>query len=382
MKTLSKFRGLLAGLALVLLLAACGKPEKDTSGPDAHDGHAHAGSSAGHADEDPHDHDAHGHEQEEHDDHGAQDGHDHAAGDTHAHGSEAEGDGDEHDEHDEHGHEEGEPDFAALGPEQASAAGIVLDTATVGVVDAGLLLSGNLVIDPRRLAQVRGRFAGLIRAMHKEVGDPVRRGETLATVESNESLTTYAVSAPIAGVVLERHANAGGVSGDDPLYTIGDVGALQAELKVFPSSVGLVQPGAEVTVLIGDAEIAGSISQILPALDPGTQARRVRVALTGTPPPGLTAGQFISARVKVGTDADHVVIPLAAVKQLGGEDVVFVPGESRGRAGFRARPVQLGERGRLRVVIRRGLKAGERYVADGAFLLKAEIAKNQAAHEH
>lgn len=323
----------------------------------------------------------HGTEADDHDEHGH--GSDEAGHDDHGHDAHGHGEEEEHGEEHGHGHgEEGEPDFAAMGAEQASAAGVVVDTAQIGVVDAGLLLSGNLVIDPQRMAQVRARFPGLIREMRKEVGDTVARGEALATVESNESLTSYSVTAPIGGVVLERHANRGDVSGDGPMYTIGDTGALQAELKVFPSSIALVHKDAPVTVLIGDTEISGTVTAILPALDTQTQARRVRVTLAGAPATGLTAGLFVSARLAIDTSADQIVIPMAAVKQLEGRDVVFVPGESGGKAGFRAREVVLGERGRLRVALRAGLEAGERYVADGAFLLKAEIGKNQAAHEH
>jgi membrane fusion protein, heavy metal efflux system len=375
------------GLAALLLglLQGCGDGPRDAApaaatarGDEAaHDGHGH----------DPHGHggSAAGHDEHGHDEHG---------GDAHGHGeqghgetAEAGGHGgeEEEDEHGHghgHGHEEGEPDFAAIGPEQAAAAGVIVSTAETGLVDAGLLLSGTLVIDPQRMARVRARFPGLVRAMRKEVGDAVAKGEALASIESNESLTVYTVASPIGGVVLERHVNTGDVGGEGPLYTIGDTGALQAELRVFPSSVSLVRPGAAATLLIGPSEVAGTISAILPELDARTQARRVRVVLDGMPPAGLAAGQFVSARIAAETPPGTVVIPLAAVKRLAGRDVVFVPGESRGRSGFRARPVTLGEHGRLRVAVRSGLAAGERYVSEGAFLLKAEIGKNQAAHEH
>lgn len=391
--TMTRFSSGLAAALLLALLQGCGSgtPDAPATAPaagdhgaagDAHDDHGHGTNEAAHED---HGHDAHGHDEaagDKHDDHGAEPTA-HAEGGHDDHGAEAPAGEAGHDEHGHGEHEEGEPDFAKLTDEQAQDNGVVLAEASPGMIDAGLLLTGTLVIDPKRMASVRGRFPGLVKTMRKEVGDTVAKGEAVATVESNESLTVYSVTAPIGGVVLERHVNAGDVSGDGPLYTIGDTGALQAELLVFPGSAALVKPGAMASIVIGTSEVEGTVTSILPGLDARTQARRARVTLTGAPPAGLAAGQFVNARIASGGTSGAVVVPLSAVKQLEGRDVVFVPGVStKGEPGFRAQPVVLGERGRLRVAIRSGLAAGDSFVTDGAFLLKAEIGKNMAAHEH
>lgn len=347
----------LTALVLLALLHGCGSdvPPATPSTPEPDHGAA----------ADAHDEHGHGSDEAAHDDHGKETGGE-----------------DEHDEHGHGDHEEGEPDFAKLSAEQAAAAGVVVLEASTGVVDAGLLLTGTLIIDPKRIASVRGRFPGLVREMRKEVGDSVFRGETLASVESNESLTVYSVSAPISGVVLERHSNVGDASGDGSLYTIADTGALQAELLVFPSSFSGIKLGDLASIIIGDSVVDGSVNAILPGLDARTQARRIRVTLDGIVPAGLAAGQFVSARIAPSVMPQTVVVPISAVKQMEGRDVVFVPDESAGKPGYRAKTVELGERGRLRVAIRSGLLAGERFVSEGAFLLKAEIGKNAAADEH
>ncbi len=378
--------GLAAAFFLIFLLQGCGSDTPTPATPaddhaaegDSHDDHGHEPKKAAPDDKGHADHDKSTSTKEA--EHGST-----AAGGHADHGAEAGSKEEGHDEHGEgeHEEEEGEPDFAALTTEQAQANGVKVAEASTGMIDAGLLLTGTLVIDPKRMASVRGRFPGLVKTMRKEVGDAVAKGEAVATVESNESLTVYSVTAPIAGVVLERHINAGDVAGEGPLYTIGDTGALQAEVVVFPGSAALVTPGATATIVIGDKEVAGTVTSLLPGLDARTQARRARITLTGAPPAGLAAGQFVNARIASGSASGAVVISLSAVKQLEGRDVVFVPGESKeGKPGFRAQPVVLGERGRLRVAIRSGLAAGDRFVTDGAFLLKAEIGKNSAAHEH
>ena len=57
---------------------------------------------------------------------------------------------------------------------------------------------------------------------------------------------------------------------------------------------------------------------------------------------------------------------------------MFIPEDE----GFRARSVVVGRRGIQFVEITEGLDAGEQYVSSGAFILKAEIGKNLAEHEH
>ena len=61
---------------------------------------------------------------------------------------------------------------------------------------------GTVAVDENRRAQVRARFAGLVREVRAGLGDTVGVGQTLAIVESNESLKSYAVTAPIAGRVV------------------------------------------------------------------------------------------------------------------------------------------------------------------------------------
>ena len=61
------------------------------------------------------------------------------------------------------------------------------------------------------------RFEGVIGEDKKSVGDPVRKGETLLTVEGNESLKTYSIVSALNGVITQRHANPGEKTSDAPL---------------------------------------------------------------------------------------------------------------------------------------------------------------------
>lgn len=303
----------------------------------------------------------------------------------HAPAGAAETDVDEHrqDEHrDEHGDEhrigESDLDFAGVSPERAPALGIVLEEAKGGTVAETVTLTGRLIIDPRRIAAVRARFPGPVVRVHKELGESVRRGEPLAEVESNESLTVYTVRSPLAGVVLERMTNVGDVAGTDAIYRIGDVTNLQAELKAFPSQRTALKVGARARVQAGESEVAGTVIAIAPQVEGHTQALDVRVALERPRGHALVPGQFVTGVLERERGEAAVAVPSDAVQRLDGREVVFVPEPE----GFRARPVEVGRRGASLVEIRSGLAVGERYVTKGAFLLKAEIGKDEAAHEH
>ena len=90
--------------------------------------------------------------------------------------------------HDEHAGEEGD---VALTPEQIKAAGITLMQAGPAQIRETLPLYGVVAPNAERMREVAARFPGAIRNVAKKIGDTVREGEALATVEANESLQTY-----------------------------------------------------------------------------------------------------------------------------------------------------------------------------------------------
>jgi cobalt-zinc-cadmium efflux system membrane fusion protein len=71
-------------------------------------------------------------------------------------------------------------------------------------------------------------------------------------------------------------------------------------------------------------------------------------------------------------------VPETAVLDVEGTPTVFVQTDE----GFEARPVEVGDRTADEVSITSGLSAGERYVAAGAFALKAELGKSEMAGGH
>ena len=87
---------------------------------------------------------------------------------------------------------------------KVAAAGIEIVSASKGTLRDALQLNGILQPNQEALVQVTPRFPGVVREIRKRIGDQVEKGELLAKIESNQSLTVYEMRAPIAGTVIDR----------------------------------------------------------------------------------------------------------------------------------------------------------------------------------
>ncbi|MCK5382651.1 MAG: efflux RND transporter periplasmic adaptor subunit, partial [Gammaproteobacteria bacterium] len=81
-------------------------------------------------------------------------------------------------------------------------------------------LYGRIMTNTERVREVSARFDGVIQSVTPSLGDSVREGQSLAKVESNESLKSYIIKAPISGVITQRDANPGEQTGGRQLFTI------------------------------------------------------------------------------------------------------------------------------------------------------------------
>jgi cobalt-zinc-cadmium efflux system membrane fusion protein len=238
---------------------------------------------------------------------------------------------------------------------------------------------GAIALNAERTRQVSARFAGVVIAVSKAPGDRVVAGDALASIESNESMQVYALKAPIAGVVMARSVNAGETVEQQVLFTISDLGAVWAELLVFPADVARLRVGQHVAVRSPDGALraAATISHIAPAGDRDTQAIVVRVPLVNQDNrwrPGLG----ISANIAVAENEVPVAVRSTALQTVDGERVVFIVTDS----GYEPRAVVAGRGDEDHTEIVSGLAAGERYVATDSFVVKAELEKSDAGHEH
>jgi Cu(I)/Ag(I) efflux system membrane fusion protein len=311
------------------------------------------------------------------------------------------------------------PDRAtvAIAPERQRQIGVRMETVAAAPFTQTLRVAARVVVDERRLATVSLRYGGWIEELSvQSVGQLVKPGDALFTVYSPELLEAEkgyvlargslraedallaaararlaqwdvgedelagldagtapqartVVRARVGGVVTRREVTRGArAEAGQTLFELADLSSVWVDGDVYSGELPLVRAGQAATLeLVGGAPIETTISTVLPWVEEQTRTAKVR-AEVANPDGHLLPGQFgtLVIHVDLGTplsvDADAVV-------QTGERALVFVAGEA---GHFEPREVELGPRSEGRVVVTRGLVAGEQVVAGGTFLVDSE----------
>ena len=260
----------------------------------------------------------------------------------------------------------------------ASEAGIETEIAGPATIIETLKLTGQVEIDPNRVSQVRPRFPGIVKRVHVELGDIVQAGASLLTVESSESLKDYAVTAPITGMIIKRNVQAGEVTADQPLFTIVDLSRVWIEIDVFTGDIGAVRTGQPVDIETLDGNVTkGTITQLSPLSSHASQSIHARVTLDNTEGK-LRPGQFVRAAVTVAEHAVPLAVRRAGIQGFRDFQVVF----ARFGDTYEVRMLELGISDAEWMEVTGGLSAGTEYVTGNSYLVKADIEKSGASHDH
>lgn len=201
-------------------------------------------------------------------------------------------------------------------------------------------------------------------------------------VASTQGLTRFEIRATIAGVVTDKKISVGEVLKEDkPIFQLADLSSVWVELNVPAGELGRLKLGAPATVKAAavpapaEAKLA-YVGALVGAQSRSASARLLLPNATGLWRPGLPVSVELLAAD--GETAVPLAIDADAVQTLEGQSVVFV----REGPHFEARVVALGRSDGRRHEVLKGLAAGDRYAAKNSFLIKAEIGKAGAAHEH
>ncbi len=261
----------------------------------------------------------------------------------------------------------------------AAAMGVTSGEAGPAMLREQLMLTGTVQADPTRISRVRARYPGVVRGISVQPFGTVDRGAVLAQIQSNESLLNYPVTAPIAGTIVEQRAQVGEATGDEPLFTIIDITRVWVELDVFQRELGRIEEGQRVELLDLDGRTiaSGRIGRIAPLALHGSQSVRARVTIDNAAG-DLRPGQFISGRVTVAETAVPLAVEREAIQRFRDFDVVFAQvGDT-----YEVRMLELGRADAAHVEVVGGLKPGTRYVTGNSYLIKADIEKSGASHDH
>jgi cobalt-zinc-cadmium efflux system membrane fusion protein len=194
------------------------------------------------------------------------------------------------------------------------------------------------------------------------------------------NLTRYEVRAPIDGVVIEKHISLGeAVKEDASVFVIADLSTVWAEMTIYAKDLNTVRVGQKATVKATafESESSGTVSYVGPLV--GEQSRTAKARLVLPNPQGVwRPGLPVNIELTAGEVEVPVAVSAEAIQSVRDWNVVF------GRYGddFEARPVELGRSDGRHVEIVKGFNAGEQYAAKNSFLIKADLGKAGASHDH
>lgn len=199
--------------------------------------------------------------------------------------------------------------------------------------------------------------------------------EDLKTLPSHaETLyTRYEIAAPIDGTVVEKHIVLGEVFKDDsnPCFVIADLTSVWVDLKVHQQDLSHIRPGLAAVIKGGeDLQTEGAIAFVSNVVSESSHMAFARMTIPnadGRWRPGL----FVTGQIVIDEVSAGVAVPKDALVRLDGQTCVFLQTDR----GFVPQTVTVGRSNDSSVEITAGLKAGQQYVARGAYTLKAELNK-------
>lgn len=214
-----------------------------------------------------------------------------------------------------------------------------------------------------------------------------------ALTTTGEVVPRYTIRAAIDGVVVQREVTLGELVNPEREYlmVLADATKLWVLADVPEARLMQVEVGSKAWVSVGSEgdeghkRFEGAVTFLSPFVDPTTRTAQVRIEVPATEL-GLRPGMFAQAEIVTanarGTgDTPVVAVSEEAIQTVEGAPAVFVPVTGEPDT-FQKRVVTIGAAVGGLVPVYSGLVEGESFVNAGSFLLKAELGKGAAAHEH
>jgi cobalt-zinc-cadmium efflux system membrane fusion protein len=198
--------------------------------------------------------------------------------------------------------------------------------------------------------------------------------------QSDQAFTRYDITAPFSGTVIEKHISLNESLKDDAVaFIVADLSTVWVDIQVYQKDLARIRKGQEVLITVGHdiPDVSGTISWVGPMVGEATRTALARVVLPN-PDGVLRPGLFVTTKIAVESSPTSLQVAKSALQTIEERPVVFVQDAD----GFEPRPVKIGRESATEVEIVDGLSPGETYVSQGAFTLKAQLAKGAFGDGH
>jgi len=262
----------------------------------------------------------------------------------------------------------------------AKISGVKTEKASRREIGNVVKILGNILPSEHKIAHIIPRFSGIVKEGRKHIGDKAEKGEVLAIIESNQSLQPFEVKSQISGTVINGHLIPGEfVAENQWVYIVADISEVWGDFFIPVSELSAVKLNQkiEITTLDQESSVEGVISYIAPYIDKNSQSQMARVIIDnkdGTFLPGM----FVVGKILTNTSSDNIAIRKTAIQNFNNNKSVFIKsGEI-----YEVRPIEIGKSGDDWIEVISGLNEGDEYVSENSFLIKADILKSGASHDH
>ncbi len=174
------------------------------------------------------------------------------------------------------------------------------------------------------------------------------------------------------GTVVERKVTQGQyVNAGETLLTLADLSEIWIKADVYEDQLPQIHPGQEVEITaeaLPNRTLRGHVQFIEPTTNPQTRTVPVHVHLAN-PEMRLMPGMFVSATFVSRAERAAAVVPRSAVLDTGTRKIVYI---AKDGGVFEAREVQLGAPSEDLFPVVSGLKAGDKVVLNGNFLIDSQ----------
>jgi cobalt-zinc-cadmium efflux system membrane fusion protein len=206
-------------------------------------------------------------------------------------------------------------------------------------------------------------------------------------LRSREVSPRAGIHAPITGQVIQREVTLGELvnAERDALMVLADMRTLWVIAEVPETRLPDVSIGSTARIELATAghdPLEGKVTHISASLNAETRTASVLIEVPGSGE--LRPGMFARVQITVGSSESTkpvLAIPESAVMSVEGGPCVFVPVEGEANT-YKKQEVKVGKAVGGMLPIVDGLKEGQQVVVKGAFILKADLGKSGAEHQH
>lgn len=282
------------------------------------------------------------------------------------------------DDHDHDEHEEEHADSTEISSYYIQVSGIKSEAAgsqNLAQIDT---LFGVISPVQDQVFSLHATFPSMVEKIFVQVGDQVKKGQILARLSNIQTLQSYTLKSPSNGEVTSRSVNTGNRIDAEEMLQVSDLSKVWVNLSAFPENIERLKEGQRAKIYdLHDHENAiGEISYIAPQMSGGHIARAR--AIIDNQQGHWRPGMHIKADVEVSTRTIPIAVKVDALQTMEDKTVVF----KRHGNKFETTPVEVGEKDGQWAEILSGLSAGDNYVSENSFLIKADILKSGASHDH